>query len=603
MSRIANNHPLRCLLLVCLSCVVSCSTQSKQSEIISDNLFSTDPTTERKSELYYRFLKGMSYLNAENSAMAGVEFEAAVQLSDTGDEILRAELVAIKIEQGDLSGALQHSQKIMDQSPELYDYLIHAGILDSLGNYVEAQKYYLQVLQEKPDEVASNLYLANALYAAGSPSAAEKRLKKLIAVQPEISLSYFYLANMEVERGDFVAAKQHYNRALKFEPDNKKVELALLNALILSGDISNARRKAITLEESWQEEALSLVLKATVALLDKGQTQGASLFLKSFLGDQAIEIQELRRQIGILQVQGRDLTSAVFTLGLVLAKDSNDAKARYFLGTTYAALGARKRAVIELKKIPDSDLMYVEAQTFSAFLLKQLGDLDGAQAAVMAALDKMTEPDLQLQLFLVEILRAQNRHAQAAKIISKMMLADPSNPKLIFLYGSVLEDLGQHDEAVAMIESLIKIDPSHAQALNFLAYNLAERGIQLDRALELCLKALSDYPEDGYFLDTKGWILYRQGRMSEAVEVLSHAVNLTGDDPVIMEHYAEALVGKGEVERGLGVFVSIVQRKLDLQNKEVSAVSTRARKRIKDIVRMKPNLNQVLDLAGYSSEQ
>jgi tetratricopeptide (TPR) repeat protein len=568
--------------------------------IVPESLFSTDPMTERRAELYYRFLKGMSYLNNEESERAGQEFETAVQLSDKGDELLRAQLVSIKIEQADLLGALQHSQRIMEQSPQAYDYLIHAGILDSLGNYAEAQKYYLMVLKEKPDDVASNLYLANALYASGNPSGAESRLRKLLAIEPEISVAHFYLGNLAAERLDFSSAIRAYEKTLKIEPDNKKVDLALLNAQILKGDISGAKKRTQLLAETWQEEALSLVLKATLALLEKGQSQSASLFLKSFLGDQAIEIQELRRHIGILQVQGRDFTSAVFTLGLVLAKDPNDAKARYFLGTTYAALGARKRAVIELQKIPNSDSMYIEAQTFAAFLMKQIGNLAGAQGALKLALSKMEEPDLQLQLFLVEIMRAQNRHDQAATIVSQMLLNDPQNPKLIFLYGSVLEDIGKHDEAVSVMESLIRIDPDHAQGLNFIAYNLAERGRDLDRAMILSERALADYPEDGYFLDTKGWILFRQGKAAEASRVLSRAVNLTGDDPVIVEHYAEALLAQGEEERGLSVFLSIVQRKLDLENHEIKHLDKRARSRIRQIVKTNPDLNKVLDLAGYS---
>jgi len=199
-------------------------------------------------------------------------------------------------------------------------------------------------------------------------------------------------------------------------------------------------------------------------------------------------------------------------------------------------------------------------------------------------------------------LRAQNRHDQAAGVVSKMLLNDPQNPKLIFLYGSVLEDLGKHDDAVSIMESLIKIDPDHAQGLNFIAYNLAERGLDLERAMQLSDRALADYPEDGYFLDTKGWILFRQGKVGEAAKVLSRAVNLTGDDPVIVEHYAEALIAQGEQERGLSVFLSIVQRKLDLKNNEMKALDKRARSRIKQIVKTNPDLNKMLELAGYSDK-
>lgn len=599
-------HSFSSLFILFLSATLfflGCSQTTPEKKYVTTSEFvGHDPATERRSELLYRFLKGMTYVNVEDSSNAAKQFEVAAKLSDGNDELLRAQLVSLKIEEGDLPGALIHSQKIIDSNPQTYDYLIHAGILDSMGDFENAQPYYMEVIKARPDDIPANLYLANALYATGKSDAAELRLKKLSKAQPDVSIIFYYLGGLANDRGQFASAASYFKQAIKLEPDNKKIYIAYLATLINQNKIKESNALIHKLSAEWQDESLSLVLKATETLIEKGQPQSANMFLRSFLGEKSLEIQELRRHIGILQVQGRDFSGAVYSLGLVLAKDPSDARARYFLGTAYAAVNSKRRAILELQKVPDNEFMYVEAQTFAGFLLRQIGDLDGAEKAIRLAMAKLGEPDINLQTFLVELLRAKHHYSEAADIVSIILRDDPQNPKFTFLYGSILEDLGKHDEAIEVMESLIKIDPSHAQALNFIAYNLAERGKDLPRALSLVEKALADYPEDGYFLDTKGWTLYRLGRYSEAAKILSRAVNLTGDDPVIMEHYAEILLADGENERGLSVYLSIVQRRLDLADPEIKKLSARSRTRIKELISKKPELKRLAELSGYDQD-
>lgn len=588
------------LALIIIS-VSGCSFSggSEAPSKIPDELVSGDPATERKSELYYRFLKGMTYLNEEDSGRAAEQFELAAQLSDGQDELLRSQLVAIKIEQGDLDGALRHSKRIIEGDPELFDYLLHACLLDSVDDYVGAQQYYQIVLKKRPNDVTAGLFLANAFYQSQRIADAQRQLQKIAKLHPKLAIIQYYLGNLAWEQGDKRLAASYFEKAIKLEPDNKKIQLANLAIVIDNGELKRAERLIQVIIGLWEEESLLLVLKATSALIGKGQGPGAVLFLKSFLGEQALEIQELRRHIGILQVQNRDFDGAVFSLGLVLAKDSTDAKARYFLGTAYASLGSRKRAIAELQRIPNTEPMYVEAQTFAAFLLRQIGDSSGAEQAVRLALAGLDTPDQSLQIFLIDLLRSSGKYVEAKDIVKEMLKAEPEDVKLLFLYGSILEELGRHDQAVQTMEDLIKKDPSHSKALNFIAYNLAERRLDLDRALMLSERSLADYPEDGYFLDTKGWILYRQGRLPEAQSILSRAVNLTGDDPVIMEHYAEVLIAGGEIERGLSVYISIAQKNLDLADPEIKSLLARARQRIKNLVKTKPELKKLVEVSGY----
>jgi Flp pilus assembly protein TadD len=53
-------------------------------------------------------------------------------------------------------------------------------------------------------------------------------------------------------------------------------------------------------------------------------------------------------------------------------------------------------------------------------------------------------------------------------------------------------------------------------------------------------KAVALRPEDGYIVDSLGWVYYRLGRFEEAVEELEIAIELRPNDPVINDHLGDA---------------------------------------------------------------
>jgi Flp pilus assembly protein TadD len=45
-----------------------------------------------------------------------------------------------------------------------------------------------------------------------------------------------------------------------------------------------------------------------------------------------------------------------------------------------------------------------------------------------------------------------------------------------------------------------------------------------------------------------GWVLYREGRLDEALEELIRAVNIVGDDPIVLEHLGDCLRDLGRTD-------------------------------------------------------
>lgn len=109
-----------------------------------------------------------------------------------------------------------------------------------------------------------------------------------------------------------------------------------------------------------------------------------------------------------------------------------------------------------------------------------------------------------------------------------------------FNYGAACERSGQFKRAVALLQQAMRLDTENAEAFNYLAYMWAEKGIHLDQALEYSRHSLDCDPDNGAFLDTLGWIRYKQNQVVEALTCLQSAYYFMPDDPTIMEHLGDA---------------------------------------------------------------
>lgn len=94
-------------------------------------------------------------------------------------------------------------------------------------------------------------------------------------------------------------------------------------------------------------------------------------------------------------------------------------------------------------------------------------------------------------------------------------------------------------EAIEQYNSAIHLDPQLAQPYNDLAYLFAGRGENLSAALDLVNTALR-LETDDYELaedkDTKGWILFQQGKAKEALPLILTALSKAPDDSDIRYH-------------------------------------------------------------------
>jgi Flp pilus assembly protein TadD len=149
--------------------------------------------------------------------------------------------------------------------------------------------------------------------------------------------------------------------------------------------------------------------------------------------------------------------------------------------------------------------------------------------------------------FLVGIYQEKKDYPSAIDLARKMVSLEPHNDKSHFTLGALYDEDKQKELGVAEMRRAIELNPSNAPALNYLGYSYAEAGKRLDEAEKLIRRALAIEPEDGFYVDSLGWVYYQRGEYRLAVDQLERAVNLTGNDPTITEHLGDAYGKVGKV--------------------------------------------------------
>ena len=109
--------------------------------------------------------------------------------------------------------------------------------------------------------------------------------------------------------------------------------------------------------------------------------------------------------------------------------------------------------------------------------------------------------------------------------------------QIFSMLGDAHNSLKEYKKADENFENSLKIK-EEATTLNNYAYYLSLRNERLNDALKMSKRSLELRPKTPTFLDTYGWILYKQGKYEKAKEYIEKAIEGEGD-PDVLEHLGD----------------------------------------------------------------
>jgi tetratricopeptide (TPR) repeat protein len=374
---------------------------------------------------------------------------------------------------------------------------------------------------------------------------AEKYLKKSLEKDPRDLEAWHRMALLEEARRRPTEARKAYEAVLALDSDDLDALLALGKLALGASDMAGARAYFAQLLRLAPEEGSARV-NVSLAWLEARRPAEALAVVEEGLKDGASD-SRLRFVQGVVLQDQRKWNEAARAYGAVGSEDGDLwANARMNLAYCLAQVSRYGEAARALQKPMAARPRDARLVTMMAYVLERGGKLGDAvkllEKAVKAREGDPAGLDGTSELYeaLASSLEKSGRKADAIAVLKRAIGQRPRDGLLLYALGATYEKAGDHEAAVAQMKALLVIDPDHADALNFVGYSYAERGVRLDEAEKLIGKALELRPENGFFLDSLGWLYFQRGDYAKAVGALEKADALSGPEPTILEHLGDA---------------------------------------------------------------
>jgi Flp pilus assembly protein TadD len=228
------------------------------------------------------------------------------------------------------------------------------------------------------------------------------------------------------------------------------------------------------------------------------------------------------------------------------------------------------KAFDEFKTVSQDSELYPSAITHMALILKDDGRVKEAIELIREAVaGKRGEADL--YGLLASLYDTDNQIDLAENTLIEAIKVFPEDIDLHYKLGVIYEKTFRFEASVKEMQEILEIDKDNAEALNFIGYGYADRGINLNEAERLIKRAYALKPDSGFITDSLGWLYFKTGRMNLAITYLEKASNMLPEDPTIAEHLGDAYRMSGMVKEARRMYIKALElsplKKEDLEQK------------------------------------
>jgi tetratricopeptide (TPR) repeat protein len=165
-------------------------------------------------------------------------------------------------------------------------------------------------------------------------------------------------------------------------------------------------------------------------------------------------------------------------------------------------------------------------------------------------------PAISLVSYLASVGANQTKHHQDALQIcqSSLELGIEEKQLKVEITAQLAEayfGLKQLDKGVKTYEEAISLDANNNLNKNNFAYRLALNKLNLERATKLIDEVLLQNDKASHYLDTKGFILFQQGKFTDALIFFKRALEFDAADKIIVEHMGDVQFKLGDSSKAL----------------------------------------------------
>jgi len=418
--------------------------------------------------------------------------------------------------------------------PGLPDIYLVSGMVEMMQRRFEKAKASLQKASDRAPKWKEPYWAMARLHRIDDCFECEARsYKKLLEINSEDSEALIALASLQRRNGRIEKAKQHLLKLVKSLPwyGRAFVELAYISNT--RGEIFHAVRffqKALDVEDDdlstaeifWRFYLIHGKRKQAEELLQKLSIHGSPLY-RTFLAEKYLEqgmVKEAKKAVQeALQMDSHFVEAIVMKVRLMLLRGEFEKAEALALKTAEKNIIDSEDRTALIEALVDIYLRWEKCKR--------------GQKKIQAIISNQSLAHQTALIYFQS--RCRNEVSQLAEFKKKVAdqgLDEESLYKLAF----VLDAAGKSKEAEKAAEKILIISPDNVQALNFLGFSWAERGVMLDKSLKFLTRAHSLRPMDPAIMDSLGWVHFKRGDLKKATKYLERALRVLPNEPELLYH-------------------------------------------------------------------
>jgi len=400
------------------------------------------------------------------------------------------------------------------------------------GNYIAAERR-LKILPKKGmAKFFSPLLLGWLKFAQGDLAGAIENIEELEKISSFSSLRNMHKGLIYEQAGKFYLAE----KALK-----KSVEKHYSVRGVMAYGIFLERKNR------WQEaKALYrrfLSSNGNDAIESMIERVGTKFTSPEFIQNAQEGMAEVFFNLASTLAQGRSSDLALIYGRLALRIRPAFPLAQLLLGGLLESQSRNLEAVALYKKVDRSSPISWAARLRQASSLNELG-LTNDAISLLRTMAKEHKNRFEPLIRIGDFYRSQKSFLKAIKAynraINRVGRLEKNHWSILYARGIAFERIKKWQNAEKDFLKALHLNPQQPFVLNYLGYSWVDRGINLERAKKMIRTAVNLRPNDGYIVDSLGWVLFRLGDYLEATRKLERAVVLRPEDPTINDHLGDA---------------------------------------------------------------
>ena len=547
-----------CVLLLFMSVIIGCvrtmeTTPGGQagfpagpdgSEALDENNLT--------AEFYY--LKARRLAKKGDLAQAEAALNAAVE-KDPASSFLKREMIRTLHKQKKTDQALAMAEALVDQEPDNVDNLLILVRLKKGSEYDEDLSEILnRILELDPENQSTYLRLGKIYMDTGESDKALELFSQMAEVFPDYYVAHFYLGESLLLKGRTAEAEAEFLKTLELEPELVEPRFRLIDIYQSTTPEKNKEKilsgyKAILELEPDNDRALFEL--ALFHYKNNEMEKADPIFAR--LGETLKENPRLIMGAVDTFISRKRYEDAIIVFTQIRKVDPANTNLNFFLGMAHEAMDHTDKAIEYYLKVTPDHPQYKKTILSIAFLYRDKGNTREA-LRFLEQHHQQSPADIDIISYLASFYEEDKRYDTAMTLLQKGLKQSPDNTTLMFKLGAIQDKAGLRQDCINTMKALIRKDPGHASALNYLGYTYAEMDIYLDEALELIRRALEIKPDDGYITDSLGWVYYKKKEYKKAVFYLEKAAEISKFETIIAAHLADAYVKTGQHAKALETY-------------------------------------------------